>query len=1360
MSPTVLRTVTPVGVSGPSQPLARFRDVPAFILLGDPGAGKTTEFKEAAASEDAVYVTARKFARADVARRPEWRNTTLFIDGLDELRSGNGDPRQPLDAVLARLESLGWPRVRISCRSSTWLGKNDRHEIESEADYGNLVLLLLDPLTEDDAGRILASRKIANYEAVLASARDRGLHGLLGNPLTLNLLVEATSADFAHPASRRETFARACCQLVVEHNGRHVAADDSAPHTPDDTIAAAGHLALFFLFSGAECIARSSGLDGNHDAHLYVRDIPTGGFGPDDRSNLDFRVVTRALGTKLFATHDSAEAFASACTFIPIHRNVAEYLAAQRLHQCIDGGIPLGRVVALLTGGDGVVVPSLRGIAAWLATLNADVRRCLVKQMPLDILTVGDPTEFPPDDIRRLVLSLGRQARNAGFLSARTQRSWAATLVSTETMDLLRRCIDRKEPSDEAHTIMELLLDCLTLHPTPSALFSYPDAIAVVRDERWWFRVRKRALRAAIAMAEQDYCVLPVLRQLLDDVADGRVGDTSQELRGLLAEALYPEHLSVRELSRTLPPTVGPILAWHLRTALLERTPDSAVGNVLDVLYADLGGLADAIGPDAVTELLNRAIQNDGAAVRVERLYDWLSLHPHPISRTSSTVPTWLSRCRDRWNDLLREHVRRLQPYCRSSWRVPVLLFSELSKSEVSHRCLEAAVAVAAEAPEYVRDYLEIALASRSSSLGPHEWLEWATVKVHGQPLLVKHLERMVAEYVDRRQTYADPMPRRDETVERAILRDKAAVLDPDPSPSVLREVAVHYLRIPPHEPLVDWLDNDIQAVDASLRALRELPYEADLPGLPELLRLDQRGQVSPLSYPFLAGLQEVSAQSEVVLAEFNNERLRSALGIYFLALLNDKSLPDWFAILLDARPELVGEVFVKVHTAWIRGRRGHDEHLARLASAEHAAVARLAVPKLLAIFPVRGTKWHVARMRLIVEAAVRHLPGGELLEIIQRRLAFSSMDVAQRAFWLATGLRVRPRDFLGRVIHFLDGGYQAQSRRRTKSCAADIGRAIARPRNVGVAGACALIRVFGKYHSPDWLGRQLLDSNNGGSMLVSDEDEAREQATQLVHRCVDYLSKEPRRSASRSLDLLARDPALALWHGILRRARWHQAERRREMSFRHPSPAEIADVLRGGPPANACDLTEVVADRLEVVARDIRDGNADGWRLFWNEGSGANSAARIQREGWRAKHENSCRDALLILLRPHLTRLGVDVQPEVHYAEDKRADIRVSCSSGTVAIPIEIKKSSHSGLWSAIDTQLVQKYIRDPASGGHGIYLVLWFGDDCVVPGTGRRPKSPTELRNRLQQQLSAQQKRFVRVIVLDVSRPQAVQG
>ena len=82
-----------------ARPLATYRDTSAYVLLGDPGAGKTTAFEaeREALGDDACFVTARDFVTLDPGRHPEWRGKTLFVDGLDEVRAGRSDARGPLE---------------------------------------------------------------------------------------------------------------------------------------------------------------------------------------------------------------------------------------------------------------------------------------------------------------------------------------------------------------------------------------------------------------------------------------------------------------------------------------------------------------------------------------------------------------------------------------------------------------------------------------------------------------------------------------------------------------------------------------------------------------------------------------------------------------------------------------------------------------------------------------------------------------------------------------------------------------------------------------------------------------------------------------------------------------------------------------------------------------------------------------------------------------------------------------------------------------------------------------------------------------------------------------------------------------
>ena len=163
MSIIISRTCTEISAGNEDQhqekesrPLEAFRDVPVYVLLGDPGAGKTTAFESEceALGEKACLIIARDFLTCDPQSHPEWRDKTLFIDGLDEIRVGANDARTPFDQIRGHLDELGKPRFRLSCREADWLRANDQKHLESVSPDSKVTLL-------DAAGRLCAVQLIS-----------------------------------------------------------------------------------------------------------------------------------------------------------------------------------------------------------------------------------------------------------------------------------------------------------------------------------------------------------------------------------------------------------------------------------------------------------------------------------------------------------------------------------------------------------------------------------------------------------------------------------------------------------------------------------------------------------------------------------------------------------------------------------------------------------------------------------------------------------------------------------------------------------------------------------------------------------------------------------------------------------------------------------------------------------------------------------------------------------------------------------------------------------------------------------------------------------------------------------------------
>ena len=325
-----------------SLPLESFRDKLAYVLLGPPGAGKTEAFKREAMVEGVKPITARDFQTLDP--EPEWENATLYIDGLDETRAGATDGRTPFDAMRLKLQRLGRPRFRLSCRDADWFGANDRDRLKAVSPDGEVLVLRLDPMSEEGIlENLVRNLDIDDPKAFVAKAHQRGVEGLLGNPQSLRMLVAAVD-DQDWPETKSETFELACRKLIEEHNQEHQIAA-SGNHDIDALMHEAGHLCAIILLSGKAGLTLP-GTDPNRD-YPSVDQFPT----PDQQ------LLRQVLRRAAFASPSEGRIAAT-------HRQVAEFLAARYLADLIADGLPVRRALALMTGFDG---GEFRGLAAWLA---------------------------------------------------------------------------------------------------------------------------------------------------------------------------------------------------------------------------------------------------------------------------------------------------------------------------------------------------------------------------------------------------------------------------------------------------------------------------------------------------------------------------------------------------------------------------------------------------------------------------------------------------------------------------------------------------------------------------------------------------------------------------------------------------------------------------------------------------------------------------------------------------------------------------------------------------------------------------------------------------------------------------------
>lgn len=1336
MSTIVPRSCTEVigdqRISG--QPLATLRERPAYVLLGEPGAGKTTAFEQEAQEAGFELISARDFIALD---RQEWRGWTLFIDGLDEMRaSGSGDGRRQFDAIRNKLDALGRPPFRISCREADWLGASDQDDLKLLSPNGKVTVLHLEDLTEDQIAQLLKDNHgIGDPQGFIEQARDRRLGGLLANPQTLKMLAEAVGPE-GWPSSLAETYALACERLAEEPSKRHRDARRHDAIATGAVLDAAGHVFAVQLLAGIAGFSRDpASTDTSHPALEAI------GLSLSP-------ALKQATTCRLFGSGGQEERLK------PAHRSIAEYLGGRFLAHRIDrAGLPLGRVVALMTANDGGVVADLRGLHAWLSVHSLSARPGSIDRDPLGVVLYGDLRSFSTQDKRRLLTALGQEAKR--YPMFRSQNWEASPFGALAGLDMSADFHEVlvSDARDEAH---ESLLDCVLeaiTHGEPMPELG-DVLIALARDASHWPRNRHQAIEAYLrANASEPEPLLG----LLDDINNGKVEDGDDELTGILLRTLYPTHLAAERVVSYLHPSKAPNLVGMYKhfweEDLTEKTPGRDMPNLLDQVAANIDQLRNALDEfhfeRFAGKLLATGLETAGESASVPQVWNWLgiALDKYAESRLDrdygERIANWLYGRPETYRALL-EHA--LSQCCDDG--SPFELFYRIERRfhgaempiEVEEWCFAKAADTANEklrvqlfnkgafalvrrlnySPELLDALL--AIAEKHSVLQVNvdgwlreEWVEWRQEDAQRKAKRADKEQARIAEWIGHFRER-----QKDGSVEAGTA-----------PPGFMHQLAMIYFGRyreargdSPIDRLQSFFGNDAGITLTALAGLRSCLSRKDLPTVEEIIDLNTKNRHHLIAEACLAGAEELAREGEEAILALDEAVL--ARLVAFRLTHNFGNAPAWFITLVRHRPHIVAEVLVAYGSAMFKTRKEHVSGLYPLAYDDaYAKVARLAAMSLLTAYPLRSKKGNLGDLDVLLAAAIQYADRQALLELLETKLSRPSLDGAQRSRWLAAGLlldTVRYGVPLARHV--------GKSQPRAMQVAGFFESRPTRGRQLPElpeSAADLLIRLLAPYLSPE---------RPTGAHWVT----AEMNAAELVRSLISRLGSNPSLDSASLLDALLADKRLHAWHGMLRHYRESQRIASREALFRRASAVDVMRTLANAEPANAADLHALLIQHLRDMAREDRDGNTTGYQRYWEAG--------------KPHYENHCRDRLLELLREKLRPTSVDVQPEGEYRENKRADIRASFGGiSGFNVPIEIKRDCHDDLWKALRNQLMAHYVLDPGAEGYGIYLVFWFGGKGmpVAADGGKRPGSAQELEDRLRATLKHEEQQYIGVIVMD---------
>lgn len=1340
-----VRARKPDGSLTESRSLADYQSMRAWVLLGDPGAGKTTTFKLLAEQERGEYLQASDFL--EITPRDGYRHP-IFIDGLDEAAALEG--QSPLGRIRSKLSALGTPPFRLSCREADWRGSTDSDALQRLMGEGEFAELHLTELNDEQilqfAAHWLKASK-ADAQAFVDQAHQHDMDGLLTNPQTLRMLVEAVgnSAE-GWPNSKAEVYEKACAKLVQEQNKVHLDAQRRNTIPDAQLLNAAGYLCAVMLLSGSSVIALQR-LKQEAPHAMVLTTLLTGSANTPGTD-----ACNKVPETHLFSSDDKGN-------FTPVHRTVAEYLGAKYLADRIRNHLPANRVLALIQGQDGGVVPELRGLHAWLAVVtDASVRSTLIDHDALGLVLHGDVLRFSVYEKVRILQALQREARR--YAHFRNQ-NWASrpfgALATTDMEAVFREWLESPDRSPAHQAVLDCVLDAMEHGQAMSALAK--DLLRVVSDATYRTEIRQSALGVLCITDEKNHD-WTITKGLLKQVWDKNIEDIGDVLLGALLKHLYPNNISTQEIWGYYKPSSLKLdnSQWEFWSYLSRYTPRDTLPELMDSLVTSNIRLTSDSEEYELSEmvgnLLVETITHFGETSDTAKVYNWLSLGLGKYGENGlqqdnrKALGQWFAKHPAHYKALFefglsnfdgppgsaRMYAGTLrnmlcnapQPSDAPSW---YLLLAESRNNEMRQVLISASfqIAIRIDGEDEAIEHL-----SSWAQNHPND-LDWINTTILSSPYPPDEVQQSINE---QNNTYKTKTSQRQQERRLFLAAELPKLSTKEAHFGLLIEIGQTYLGAlrnsnlkSPEERLLKLCQENTYWVDLALAGLRHCLHRTDLPDAKKILDLHVESRLLRISSACLAAMHLRFQESPSNALNLPQKLLQTMIAFWLTS--PDRMPPTWFAKLTDEQPELVTPV---LKTLVQKELSKKTAHLSGLNAFIHEdvlnAIRPHLAPSIIESLPTKLTATQRPYVRSLIKRVLPKLSNSEQLTLVAKRLAISNMDVAQRVYWLTAGVQVAPALYLSDLKQYL-GTNQSRA-----AYASDLLRGGFLESDDTTTLSLDAAALFIEHLGPKFTPPE--DPETGEVHTVTPARETMRYVQQLINA----IASSPSDEAQGLLENLIVLRALKPWEERLQQALYEQNILRRKALFRPASVTEVCHTLANLQPANAADLHALVVDQLNLLAKEIRHGNTNDYTQYWN--------------GDKPRIENDCRDALLSDLKRLLKPLNVIAEPERTHADQKRADIEVFFGS-TLHIPIEIKRDSHKDAWKAIHEQLIAKYSREQGSDGYGVYIVFWFnaGNLHVAGDGGSKPKTPHELQQRLAATVPSDLKRKITVLVIDCAKP-----
>lgn len=1339
-------------------------ETPVFVLLGEPGMGKSETMKALATlvlGEQGKPIAANDFivlpASPHNAERP------VFIDALDEARAG-GDTTVWRE-LRRSIAHSGLTHFGVSCRVADWQG-TDTQDLATVAQGQRIRVFALNPLTPEQRHAVLKDEAIEDPDNFEQQAEALGFGDMLGNPQSLKLLGASVKENQNQwPQNRRDAYELACQALLREANQHHRQAQQSAALLSDEALLdAAGWLcALMLLSNQNEVTDETLGTAAPEGVRLteVLDALPANGFPTDAiRQVLQRRLFTKPRG------------------YAATHRTVAEYLAARHITQRIaQGGLLAGRVAALMLAPSQHLVTNLRGLAGWLAALSGSMRALVFEADPSAVLNYGDLSLLSPTDKQVLIQQLESNPKVRHDTYHWKQAPAHVPLVQSDMTDFVLNWLDRlsQAPPLSARQYMaaDVLLSALIHAPANPAW--EPTLLAVVNQASLAEGIRSMALLALFTHRKHS----STLVGLLDAINQGTLADSNGRLLNDLLMRLYPEHILPSSLLEYLKPSQHragiAIMPTFWGYYIQRQTPPGLLLDLMeaieraqkDGLFSRESFLSVSHGLEGLTALIVAAIEQHGQSASVERLARWLwlctdrdtSLYRHLETSANERLHQWhkdhpeqikrvlvhlVEQGRTSWDAQNRFLLNDLPPAMGAFWLEQVNRFQTIGDEAKAKECLETARWwVEQENGGITLEDLEKAVEHNSSLQTALN--TWLTSPLDDTNWRRKH-------WLQNQKHIATQAARR-EVIEANLLYllDHLADVRSGKLLSYLSDAAWIDLRESGYagafgsQPIAEWRQAHPDLDDATRQGYRSLLMQLTPAQAEKAIQVRKASEMLNIELPCLVAAQQLYADEPSQFFDLGQDRLQALVQIFLLQHTSDTA---WFLDLAQHLPDWTEGLWWELCEKHLRAKK--EIRIPRIDLLRHEArlkpMAKRLLPRILLKWPSKISEVNFSEFAQVLEHTLQVCPAHEVCDLVNTRLTRKALDSLQTGYLLMAGLWVDHQHFAPRLLSLFHKKQVIQTE---------------------LLGFVHHLRRYGGQPDqlPDWdastigllfklFGPLCSTERPEGAHWVGKEDDGRV----FLHQILAALRDDTSEASTNELRALRADATLEHWWPIIEDRLERQAFARAEKAFTLPTARQVALTLQNRTPANPSDLMAIALNALHALQQTLRNSDTNRLNRFWTVDTAGKRPIPPHRP------EPACRDAIAEWLRADLSAMDITVSIENQHGSQNQSDIVLRVRTPAhedMLLPIEIKGDWNRDLWTAATEQLARQYASEPRCHGQGIYLVLWLGSNRgeaskAKPHPNHPTHTPADLQTRLQlevnQKTSAQN---IRVVVLDVSIP-----